>query len=83
MTEVLTNKSKRTVFKHVRGPIDGEIPVFAWSENGDKFAIVVYRLASISGDMVMQQDVLLRIDFVQWELEVIVDYDESNLLREK
>jgi hypothetical protein len=83
MTDISEDTTKRFVFKNVWGPIDGRTPLLAWSENNTEFAIVVEKLAAITGDMIWLTDVLLKIDFTHWKIELIDQYDGSNLLGEE
>jgi hypothetical protein len=83
MTDISANKNKRFVFKNVWGPINGNTPLFAWSQNNAEFAIVVEKLAAITGDTTWLSDALLKIDFTHWKAEIIDEYDESDLLREQ
>lgn len=70
MVDVLSNKSKRLVLKYYRGPLY-ETPEYTWSSDGDEFSIVLEKIVTISPHTIGTEEVLLKIDFKQWNMELV------------
>lgn len=79
MIEVSSNKSKRLVLKYYWGPLY-EAPHYAWSNQSDLFGIVLDHVIAFHPHTIDTKAVLLRIDFKHWEMELLEDFDSTNLL---
>lgn len=73
MVDVFTKKHKRVVLKGYT--LDD--PEYAWSKDKDKFAIVLWELQFRDGT---PGNVMLKIDFNYWEMEILEKFDRNNLL---
>jgi len=82
MLEKQSNKSKRIVLKGYWGP-SYETPVYQWSKNQEKFAVIIHRLAYHIGgiDAVVETtDIVLRIDFTKMVMELVEKFDPNDIL---
>ncbi len=81
IVNVLLNKNKRAVFRYIWGPVYDK-PIYAWSENSDKFAIILHRLITLSEHTIESDKVLLKISFTNMDMELVEEFDINNLLEE-
>jgi len=82
MVNIRLNENKRVVFRNIWGPIYDK-PMYAWSEDGDKFAIILDRLTSLGEHTIESEDILLKISFTKMDMELVEEFDRDNLLEEK
>jgi hypothetical protein len=81
MVNALLNTNNRIVFRYIWGPIDDK-PIYVWSENSDKFAIILHRLTSIGEHTIESDEVLLKISFTKMDMELVEEFNRNNLLEE-
>jgi len=80
MVDLLSNKNKRVVFRHLWGPLYDEL-IFAWSKNNDKFAIVLYRPTFHPHEVTFNKEMLI-LDFNKMNMELVEEFNRNNLFGE-
>lgn len=80
MVEPNVNKSKRIVLKYYWGPIYNE-PIFAWSKNNERFAIVIYQVTFHPHEVDLNK-ILLKVDFTKMEMEFVEGFNLDKVLEE-
>ena len=80
MVDLLSNKNKRVVFRHLWGPLYDEL-IFAWSKDNDKFAIVLYRPTFHPHEVTYNKEMLI-LDFNKMDMELVEEFNSRNLLGE-
>lgn len=80
MMDLASNRSKRVVFRNLWGPLYDEL-LFEWSDNNDKFAVVLYRPTFHPHEITFNAETLI-IDFNKMDMELVQGSNKNNLLRE-
>jgi hypothetical protein len=82
MIDLKTNQTKRIVFKDLWGPMHGGEPVAAWSKDGDRFGLIVFRPTFRSHEVQLHEAVL-KVDFERMDMELVEKFDPNDPLVEE